>query len=187
MSVGSPGQPAAACAAEFVWKRQTPTFRLEEAEFILVLTNANISPLPAACSLYITQQVSPLPDYSFKRASQTFLFHSLFKRILQPAVSEPQAGLAKHPAMHPLRLALRFEMQPGTTESGPGVFAELIVLTGLSCGWKQLVPGVRWPPGIKGRADREEACPCTAWGHEQGHSISHLGVFICLTCCCAQQ
>lgn len=31
-----------------------------------VLTNPNISPLPEACFLYITQQVLPLPDYSFK-------------------------------------------------------------------------------------------------------------------------
>lgn len=96
MSVGSPGQPAAACAAEFVWKRQTPTFRLEEAEFILVLTNTNISPLPAACSLYITQQVSPLPDYSFKGHLKPFFFihylnvfssqQSLSPRLVWPSI-----------------------------------------------------------------------------------------------------
>lgn len=41
-------------------------------------------------------------------------------------------------------------MEPGSTDSGPRVFAELLVLIGLSYGWKQLVPGGGRPPEFRG-------------------------------------
>lgn len=77
----------------------------------------------------------------------------LFKRVLQPAASEPrsQAALAEHPATRLPRLAPSFEMSPGSAESGPrranGVdWAELWLETTCAWGWEP-----PWGAGGRGR------------------------------------
>lgn len=58
--------PGPTCCWSLFGKGRHQNFGWREHSLFWVLSNPNISPLPEACFLYITQQVSPLPDYSFK-------------------------------------------------------------------------------------------------------------------------
>lgn len=101
--------PRPTCCWSLFGKGRHQNFGWRNHSLFWVLSNPNISPLPAACFLYITQQVSPLPDDSFKGHLKPLLFIHYLNVFSSPA---PRL---EHPAMSLLSLAPSPEMQ-----SGPG-------------------------------------------------------------------
>lgn len=135
-------------------KGQCQNFGWRKYSLFWVLTNPNISPLPEACFLYITQQVSPLPDYSFKgHLKPLFFIHYLnvfsSQQPLSPAPRLPQQSILPRACggwHHFLKCRL---------EALNLAQAELIALIGLSCGTTRTWG---WEPlGFRGPGQREEA------------------------------
>lgn len=115
-------------------KANTKNFGWRKHSLFWVLSNPNISPLPEACFLYITQQVLPLPDYSFKGHLKPLLFiHYLNVFSSQQPLLPGWSILpgAWHRVLKcSLGLAPSSKMYSGSAKPAPWDFPELIVLSG---------------------------------------------------------
>lgn len=103
------GEPKPTCCWSLFGKGRHQNFGWRKHSLLWVLSNANISPLPEACFLYITQQVSPLPDYSFKGHLKPLLFIHYLNVFSSQQPPSPAPRL-EHPAMSLLSLAPSPEM-----------------------------------------------------------------------------